>query len=712
MQPQRWASVIAPALVAVPFLLTLNSCRDSVNPSPDDPPPKDEPWFEDVTEASRIKHTYDAGQDVTALTIDGRPLPDFSQRPRKVIGDGHPIRGRREPIETPRHSGHLSILETLGGGAGLIDYDGDGLYDIFLPGGGTYIGDNRRTIVGRPCKLYKNMGHFQFQDITAEVGLDRINFYTHGVAVADYNRDGWPDLLVTGWGRLALFRNDPVDPNDPSKGRKFTDVTQETGLNDHLWSTSAGWADFDGDGFVDLYVVHYVDWHFGKTEKEEESSHPACTLDRKLPDYCPPNGFAALPHIVYRNNGDGTFTDVSRSAGLRGPRTEADYKPLHEAYVAEALASGRAERAAQLRHQGILSGMTLRDLSIQMAEAAADDICGRLRHNDAVKDYGKGLGLVIVDINGDGKPDVFVSCDTTENLLYVNRSRPGHILFEEMGGRAGVARDDRGEPTGSMGTDAADYHGTLRPSLWCVNFENEKHGLYQNLCAGDTVVFRYATQLAGIAAIGQQYVSWGTRFVDFNLGGLQHLFISNGHVNLLPIKQAKRFEKPMVMQCCEDAQGQRRFVDVTERHGGSYCQKEHCGRGVAFGDLDNDGRIDLVLVPLEEPVAVLKTVAGSCHHWIGFELKRKDNRDPVGARLVLNAGGKKQGRFAKGGGSYLAANDPRHVFGLGTADKIDKVTVTWPDLREQTWQGLAVDRYWVLEEGRPEAQPPRQPRRE
>ena len=153
-------------------------------------------------------------------------------------------------------------------------------------------------------------------------------------------------------------------------------------------------------------------------------------------------------------------------------------------------------------------------------EQAADDVCKRLRDADAAKEYGKGLGVVIVDVNGDGKPDVYVACDTVDNLLYLNRSKPGKILFEEMGLGAGVARDDNGQANGSMGTDAVDYDGTLRPSLWCVNYENEKHALYHNDCAGDRVVFRYATAMSGISAIGQNYVGWGTQFVDFDRSGL------------------------------------------------------------------------------------------------------------------------------------------------------------------------------------------------
>lgn len=546
-------------------------------------------------------------------------------------------------------AGHLAILESLGGGVALIDFDGDGRLDIFCSGGGYYDGPDKKQIKGHPCKLYRNLGNFKFEDVTSKSGLDRPWFFTHGAAVADYDRDGFPDLLVTGWEGVALFHNEP----DGKGGRRFVDVTKKAGLTDRRWSSSAGWADFDGDGFPDLYVCHYTDWSFA------EGHNPSCNYDGKTPDVCPPKNFTALPHVVYRNNGDGSFTDVSVSAGLRMPRKETDYDLL---------------------------------------KSLGEDACARLRRADAEKDYGKGLGVLLVDVNRDGKPDIYVANDTVDNFLYVNLSTPGRILFEEVGLGAGVAKDDQGTSNGSMGLACADYDGCGRPSIFVANYENELHALYHNDCREGRVIFRYATQASGIAAIGQAYVGWGTHFLDMDLDGWEDLFIVNGHAIRFPTGRAKRAQRPVLFR----NQGRGRFQDVSAQ-GGAYCQADHTGRGAAFGDLDNDGRIDLVISNLNEPVALLRGVGGSGKHWLGVELAGKGHRDVVGAEIVLEAAGRTQRRFAQGGGSYASANDPRHVFGLGDADKIDRLTVTWPRGATQEWKDLKVDRYWRLGEGEREA---------
>jgi RNA polymerase sigma factor (sigma-70 family) len=516
-----------------------------------------------------------------------------------------------------------TILESLGGGVALIDYDRDGLLDIFLPGGGEFVGEDKKEIKGRPCKLFKNLGRWTFKDVTAEVGLDHIPLYTHGAAVTDYDCDGWPDLLVTGYGGVMLFHNEP----DGKGGRRFVDVTNQAGLTDKRWATSAAWADLDGDGYPDLYLCHYVDWSM--------DNNPICDAQGKgTRDICPPRQFKSLSHTLYRNNGDGTFTDVSKEAGLR-PR-------------------------------------------------------------DASEEAGKGTGVVIVDVDGDGKPDIYVANDTVDNFLYLNHSAPGKIRLEEVGMHAGVARDDRGTPNGSMGLDAADFNGSGKPSIWVTNYEAELHALYVNMCDRNKMLFRFGTQAAGIAALGQTYVGHGTGFLDIDNDGWEDLFISNGHTIRHPIG-ALRQQRPVLLRNL----GNGKFANITAQ-GGEYFRTEHLGRGVAVGDLDNDGRPDLVISHLNEPVVLLRNVADTEQHWLGIELIGKDHHDVVGARVVVEIGDRKLTRFAKGGGSYLSSGDRRLLFGLGKAKQIDRLTVFWPNGQEQQWSGdqFKNDRYWKLTQGK------------
>jgi hypothetical protein len=521
--------------------------------------------------------------------------------------------GIRFTYRNGEEAGQYTILESLGGGVAVLDYDGDGLLDIFVTGGGYFGGPDNTQIRGHGCKLYRNLGKGTFQDVTEDVGLDEWRFYTHGAAVVDYDCDGWPDLLITGWGRLMLYHNE----SDGKGGRKFVDVTAKSGLPTGLWTTSAAFADLDGDGFPDLFVCQYVDWSF--------DNHPMCEYAAvRKRDICPPKSFKGLPPKLFRNNRDGTFTDVSKEAGLNSE--------------------------------------------------------------------GKGLGVVIADLDDDGKPDIFVANDTVDHFLYRNRSTPGKLLFVDMALQAGVARDALGATNGGKGIAIGDINSSGRPSLFVTNYEDEMHALYVN---GGQLIFRFDTPRSGIAKIGQAYVGWGTAFFDYDNDGHLDLFIANGHVLKHPWGKAKRKQRPVLLRNI----GNGRFEDITSQ-AGVYFQTEHNARGVAVIDFDNDGRADLVINHLNEPVVILRNqTVEKDHHWIGFELVGKNRRDVVGAKITLQTESREQTSFAKSGGSYASSSDPRHLFGLGKTEKIKHITVTWPGGQKQHWDGLATDRYWRLVEG-------------
>jgi hypothetical protein len=553
-------------------------------------------------------------------------------------------------------AGHYAILEAIGGGMAVLDFDGDGRLDLFVTGGGTI--SDEKEIRGLPCKLYRNVSSaagIRFEDVTASVGLDTIDFYSHGAAVADFDNDGWPDLLVTGWRRLALFHNEPIDPRDPSKGRKFVDVTRQAGLPQGLWTTSAAWGDLDGDGFADLYLCQYADWSF-------EHNHPTdCTaVGSKTREICTPKRFMGLEHKLFRNRGDGTFADVSKAAGLRVARSDAEYQQLD---WLDADARQRLRKA--------------------------------VTEGDAR--FGKGMGALFVDINGDGKPDIYVANDIVDKFLYINRTRrPGKIQLEECGLRTGTALNTMGTPDASMGLDAADYNGSGRASLWVTNYAGELHALYRNECVDGREFFLHASTYAGIAAAERSTVGWGTGFLDLTHRGWEDIFFTAGdaYKNSLDIPRAQR---PVLFLNV----GGGKFKDISAR-GGPYFRTSHIGRGAVLADFDNDGRVDLAVSHLNAPLAILRNEAHTGgNHWLGVELQGAGHRDVVGARIVVEAGGHRQTRFAKGGGSYLSSSDRRHVIGLGTVDHIDRLSVIWPSGQREEWPGLALDRYWRLIEGQP-----------
>lgn len=468
-------------------------------------------------------------------------------------------------IDFAYHNGdeadHRTILESLGGGIALFDYDRDGLLDIFVVGGGRFTPGAPFGMEGLPNRLYRNMGGWKFIDVTTQAGVTGGGFYGHGAAATDYDSDGWTDLLVTGYGGLTLYRN--------NRGR-FEDATVPSGLKQPVWATSAAWGDLDGDGRPDLYICQYVDW--------SPQNHVPCPSDHAPGgfDVCPPQQYRPLPHFLYRNKGNGTFDDMTAACRIR-----------------------------------------------------AD---------------GKGLGVLIADLDLDGRPDIYVANDATDNFLYLNR---GSWQFDEVGVAAGVARDENGSYDGSMGVDIADLDASGRPSLLVTNFQDEWHAVYRNLGNGR---FLHQSQAMGLAALGRSFVGFGVACADFNRDGLDDAVIAHGHVVRFP-KGSTVLQQPVLLE--GSAVGGRRRL-VRSVSGGPYFSQCYSGRGLATGDLDNDGRLDVVISHQNAPVALLrnKTFSAESLPWIGVSglspgdrLTLVDNPDVV--------------RFARGGGSYLSSSDTR-----------------------------------------------------
>jgi hypothetical protein len=584
------SSALTVFIAVVASWAALAGCTPATHPEPAPeqpaPPsgrPVDPPLFEDVTAASGI---------------------DFAYRNGEETGE------------------HFAILESLGGGVGLIDFDRDGRLDVFLPGGGGFSGPDRKEIVGRFCRLYRNRGEMQFEDVTGSTGLESLSggnpwFYSHGVAVGDYDKDSWPDLLVTGWRAVALLRNVPSDPALPNGPRKFEDVTAAAGLGNGIqWATSAAFADLDGDGYADLYVCQYVDWSW--------ENHPRCSTDGVTRDICPPRNFSGLTHRLYRNTGHGGFVEVGESAGIKrgGPNSS------------------------------------------------------------------KGLGVLILDLDADGRPDIYVANDTVDKFLYLNRSQPGRLLFEERALLSNCARDDRGAANGSMGLEAGDPFRTGAPSLWVTNYQNELHALYQFAGAPGKPYFQYRSLSAGIGVIGRSLVGWGSAFADVDGDGWEDILAVNGHALRHPLgNETARKQRPVLLL---NEAGQ--FRSAPERLG-PYGLVEHNARGLAAGDLDNDGRPDLVISHVNDSVTVLRGVGGADRHWLGIEVTGKGNDCTVGALVTFGTKDGRQTRFVKGGGSYASAPDRRALFGLGE-HTAGRVVVAWPDGRKRTFEDVKAGRYY------------------
>ncbi len=500
-------------------------------------------------------------------------------------------------------SNHFAILESLGGGVGMIDFDNDGDVDLFVPGGGRYESEKKTT--GLSPGLFRNLGDWRFVEVSDAARVTMAPWYSHGAAVTDFNNDGFSDVLITGYGGLLFFQNQ----GDGS----YVEIARESGLTDSQWSTSAACGDVDGDGNPEIYVAHYVNW--------SPDNNPFCEGPKPgLREVCPPRRFEPIQDIIYHNNGDSTFSDFTEKLQLR---------------------------------------------------------------ND-----GKGLGVVMADIDLDGHVDVYVANDTVPNFLYRNN---GDGTLEDAATRSGTSLSDSGMPEGSMGVDVGDYNLDGRPDIWVSNFERESISLYRN---DGNFVFQHVSRSTGITAVGGLAVGWGTVFLDFDRDGDEDVFVSNGHVIRYPTNAPLR-QAPLLFQ---NEQGSRFYNVASEA--GEYLQTPHMGRGVACGDLDNDGDQDLVVSCTNEPLVVLANNSGTNHSLVIRLIGTTSNRDAVGAYVKVRATSEQQEllRMVKGGGSYASSNDSRLFFGVGTATDVSSVEVHWPSGVTQTLSGVSTLETLVLRE--------------
>lgn len=505
------------------------------------------------------------------------------------------------------------LPETLPPGCAFLDYDNDGWLDLFLVNSGP--SDFFQPKGPLQHALYKNNRNGTFTDVTAKVGIGPSVSFGQGVAVGDFDNDGFPDLFITAYGRPTFLKN--------NGDGTFTDITEKAGfLTPDLtkgWTTSAVWFDYDNDGRLDLFVCSFVQY-----APADRFSCGDNKLGRKY--YCIPRVFKPTASFLYRNNGDGTFTLVSQSTEI-----------------------GKA--------------------------------------------LGKGLGVVATDVNNDGLIDLFQANDTVQNFLFMNRGRG---KWEEIGLAAEVAFSESGQARSGMGVDAFDINGDGWQDLFVANVDQEMFSLYRN--NGDES-FKDEAHKHSIAQATRLYSGWGLKFFDYDNDGRVDAILSNGHPDdmIERYSQQVKYKEPLLL-FHHDGEKLRNV----SAEAGPVFRKSFPARGLAVGDIDNDGRIDVLVANNGEAPLLLRNNAGIGNHWIGLKLIGKTaNRDAIGARIVWQVNGKRFARFKSNGGSYLSSHDPREVLGLGTAARVDWVEIRWPrpSTRVERFVNLPVGRYSVITEG-------------
>ncbi len=546
-------------------------------------------------------------------TAGGLFLPSLSGFAANVAQPASPYPFEEVPAEasgirwkhTAGYSAKKYLPETTGAGCAFLDYDNDGWMDIYLVNSGKC--DFYEPDPPLRNALYHNNRDGTFTDVTekARVGAGG---YGQGVAVGDYDGDGFPDLYVTQYGRNILYHN--------NGDGTFTDVTDKAGVAAPGWSSSAVWFDYDNDGRLDLFVCRFVDF--------DKSKSLPCEANGK-PGYCIPRLYKPMASWLFHNNGDGTFTDVSQKSGIG-------------------------------------------------------------------KYLGKAWGAVATDINNDGRMDLFVANDTTQNFLFVNRPSG----FDEIGAQAGVAYSEAGRPRSGMGVDSADFDEDGWMDLFVANIDHEMYSLYHN---NHDETFDDLAGSSGIASATRLMSGWGLKFFDFDNDGNLDLFLSNGNPDDLIQEYHKDvdYQEPLLL-FHNTGKG---FENISERSGPPFSRKLSA-RGLATGDFDNDGGVDVLISTNGGAPLLLRNNVGKSNHWLGVTLVgTKSNRDAFGARITYQSGDLKRSRMKIGGGSFLSSHDPRLVLGIGQRPKFDWLEVKWPgpSTAIERFRDLPVDRYVTIVEG-------------